>query len=565
MLYRTWEVPLVFDNSPQQPSVHFVSTVPSDSTIGYAKNDQGAVQLTDSVGASESKSLIGNLAQTDEVGIFDPGYFSAGKYPVDYTYIIHPPVEYDTVATHHNLKLAGETHIQYLTIRITIPANNIEQVYAYPPSLTTQKSGTRYIITGSAAANEIVAVEMVGNAQGFSQIKGFRTEGKDIPSQASSASFWYNVPYFLSILLSQVAKVAVILVPLLFIVIYNRYGREKEFTVPAYLSTLPSTALKPWQVNLLLKGGALDFDEDGYYATLLDLHRRKIISITEKGEGKGIEIRVLSTATTDPYELRVLGFVGLVSENGVLDTDSIAALAKSARTVGSSEEKALQYQRSLTDVTSRVDTSLSNQYIVDGREHIIPFGFVAIVLFAISLILAMVMPMQSYILFPAEVLWIIVVIQAAIAFAEPSTLFGHWKDARYKEKLVWDAFTHFLSDMAVIQKYAPAALSMWGEWLVYGTALGVGDKVERAMKTLKISIPETGVPLGVMDMNAAFIPLMHFTPPDHGGSGGGGFGGGGAGGRQVFPFFWRTGIEIYRTIKQGSDGGHIRYKPAQTI
>jgi uncharacterized membrane protein len=314
--------------------------------------------------------------------------------------------------------------------------------------------------------------------------------------------------------------------------IYNRYGREKEFTVPAYLSTLPTTALKPWQVNLLFKGDALDFDEDGYYATLLDLHRRKIISIIEKGEGKGkgIEIRVLSTATTDPYEQRVLGFIGLVSENGVLDTDLIAELAKRARTVSSAEEKALKYQRSLTDVTSRVDTSISNQYIVDGREHIVPFGFIAMVLFAITLILAFVMPMQSYILFPAVVLWIIVVIQIAIAFAAPSTLFGHWKDDRYKEKLEWDAFSHFLSDMAMIQKYSPADLTMWGEWLVYGTALGVGDKVERAMKTLRISIPESGVPLGVMGMNAAFVPLMHFSPPSHGSSGGGGFGGGGFGG-----------------------------------
>ena len=134
---------------------------------------------------------------------------------------------------------------------------------------------------------------------------------------------------------------------------------------------------------------------------------------------------------------------------------------------------------------------------------------------------------QPHILFPAVVLWAAVVIQTAIAYAAPSTLFGKWKDDHYKEKLEWDAFTHFLSDMAMIQKYAPADLSMWSEWLVYGTALGVGDKLERAMKTLKISIPEAGVPLGVMGMNAAFIPLMHFIPQSYGSSGGGGFGAGG--------------------------------------
>ena len=350
MLYRVWQAPLVFDSSPTQPSVRFVSMVPPAGTIGYAKDDSGTVRVTGGDGATGSKSSIKNLAQSDEVGVFNPNYYSAGKYSVDYTYTLYPPIEYDAVSTHLNLKLTGNNHIPYRAIRITLPAKNIEQVYAYPPSLTTEKSGDYYLITGSAAANEIIAVEIVGNAQGFSQINGFRTEVKDIQSRASSASFWYNVPYLLSDLLSWIAKVAVILVPLLFILIYYRYGREKEFTVPAYLSTCPSTALKPWQVNLLFKGDALDFDEDGYYATLLDLHRRKIISITEKGEGKGIEIRVLSTATTDPYELRVLGFIGLVSENGVMDTDSIAELAKSARTISSAEEKALQYQRSLTEM-----------------------------------------------------------------------------------------------------------------------------------------------------------------------------------------------------------------------
>ena len=511
MLYRIWQAPIIFDGSPTQPSVRFVSMIPLEGTIGYAKDDAGKVRFTGGAGAGNSKSSIENLAQSDEVGIFNPNYYTAGKYSVDYTYTLHPPIEYDGVATHLNLKLTGDNHIPYHAIRITVPAKNIVQVYAYPPSLTTQKSGDHYIITGSAAANEIIAVEMVGNAQGFSQINGFRTEVKDIQSRASSASFWYNIPYLLSDLLSWIAKVAVILVPLLLILIYYRYGREKEFTVPAYLSTLPSTALKPWQVNLLFKGDALDFDEDGYYATLLDLHRRKIISITEKVEGKGIEIRVLSAATTDPYELRVLGFVGLVSENGVLDTDSIAELAKSARTISSAEEKALQFQRSLTDVTSRVDTSLSNQYIVDGRDHLVPLLLVTIFLFAITVIFALVAPMQSYILFPAVTLWAIVLVQVVAAIIAPSTLFGHWKGDRYKEKLEWDAFTHFLSDMAMIQKYSPADLSMWGEWLVYGTALGVGDKVERAMKTLRINIPETGVPLGVMGMNAAFVPLMHLS------------------------------------------------------
>ena len=90
--------------------------------------------------------------------------------------------------------------------------------------------------------------------------------------------------------------------PVLLLFIYYHYGREKKFTVTTYLITVPNPALKPWQVNLLFKGDALDFDQDGYYATLLDLHRRKLISITPSAGGNGPEIRILSTETTDPYE-----------------------------------------------------------------------------------------------------------------------------------------------------------------------------------------------------------------------------------------------------------------------
>jgi len=192
--------------------------------------------------------------------------------------------------------------------------------------MSVVKSGDTYLIMGSAAENENVAVEILAGPQGLSQLPGYRTEVVDLAGKTSSGSFWYNASYTLSYLLNYLSKAAVILVPILFLVIYYRYGREKEFTVPEFMSTIPNPSLKPWHVNLLFKGDAGDFDEDGYYATLLDLHRRKIISIQEKGEGKGIEIRVLSGATTDPYELRVLGFLALVSENGVFDTDQITSL-----------------------------------------------------------------------------------------------------------------------------------------------------------------------------------------------------------------------------------------------
>ena len=248
-LTRYWDVPLMVNESTI-PHVQFISLQNPQNTIGYLKDYRGIIDLPQMVSDPSAISVISTHAKLNEIGIYKPTYYDVGTYSVIYAYIIHPVVNYDQYQTTLNLALTGDNHIPYRAIRITVPAKNIELVYAYPPSLTTQKSGARYIITGSAAANEIIAVEMVGNTQGFSQINGFRTEVKDIQSRAFWGNFWYNVPYQLSDLLSWIAKAAVILVPLLFILIYYRYGREKEFTVPAYFSTLPSTALKPWQVNL---------------------------------------------------------------------------------------------------------------------------------------------------------------------------------------------------------------------------------------------------------------------------------------------------------------------------
>lgn len=58
-----------------------------------------------------------------------------------------------------------------------------------------------------------------------------------------------------------------------------------------------------------------------------------------------------------------------------------------------------------------------------------------------------------------------------------------------------------------------------GGVVVIGTAIGVVDRVERAMKSLNISIPDSGVPQGVVGINHAFLSLMYFTPPSQWGSG----------------------------------------------
>lgn len=126
----------------------------------------------------------------------------------------------------------------------------------------------------------------------------------------------------------------------------------------------------------------------------------------------------------------------------------------------------------------------------------------------------------------------------------PKAFFGRWKADYYKEKLEWDAFKSFLSNFAIIQKYAPEDIAIWKEWLVYGTALGVGHNVVKAMDKLKIpAIPEVYAVLQMpshiehIHMRSAErvitkseLAAMSRSSGDRGSRGGGFGGGGGHGG-----------------------------------
>jgi uncharacterized membrane protein len=427
-------------------------------------------------------------------------------------------------------------------MEIRIPARYASEIFPHPPGLAVTREGEWVVISGKVAADEILGIETLfkaGEAQG---IPGFPTFVQDVRQKTEAANPFYNgLPLICAWVLYGAGLLMVFITPLLLILFHRRYGREKEFTIPEFLSFCPNPTMKPWAVNLLFKGDAVEFDQDGYYATLLDLHRRKVITINEKPDQKGITITVNQRQSEEPYEQRVLDFLQNVEENGIVDSDTLQQMAVQARSDRAMERKILSYQQQLSGVTKKSDPRLISQYIVDGRDHLFPLLFIGIAFCAISVMALILFPVLAALLGPSIVLWAGTIVQSGVALGFPSTLFGHWKDDRYREKLEWDAFARFLSDLALIKQYSPQDISMWGEWLVYGTALGVGGKVEKAMETLHISLPEAGVPLA-MGLRTAFVPVLAFSAPSQGGGsggfggggsfgGGGGFGGGGVGGR----------------------------------
>jgi len=461
MLFRTWEVP-VSGASFSQPSVEVIGMQVPPGTIGYYRDSLGQITIY-GMTTDEVRSTIRSLVQNNEIGFYNPNYFPAGTYEAVYSFRLHPPIEYDSRWSHVNLRLADE-HVPYRSVRITIPSDGLEWVYPYPPFLASGSAGGTMTISGSAGANEVLGVEMVAARDYTQRWTGFPGSVADVQGMAESAFFWYSLPYYAGALLLAIAGILVLLMPAILYLLYNRYGREKAFTVPEYLSFVPDRTLPPWVVNLVFKDEALTFDENGFYATILDLGRKKSLEITPKGgePGAGVTIRVLRESSEDAYEQRVINFLRHLADGGVVDTEALRDLTDRAKRDSSTGLRVMKIQATYRGITTEADPTVASLFVVDGRPHLVPFLLGSAILAGISILILILGSQAATLLLPAAALGSVAVIQVAIAWAFPSTLFGQWKGDYYQEKLQWDAFRAFLSDLARIKEYAPQDIAMWG-------------------------------------------------------------------------------------------------------
>ncbi len=452
MLFRTFDVPLVF-NATTSPHIEMVGVTPPDSITGYARDASGTVRLYGPVSDPGTASFVAAQAELNEVGLVDTGYFSSGTYDARYSFVVRPPVEYDASFVHVNLKLAREgKHVPYSFIRITLPADGVSEVFAYPPTLRQTREGDQIVITGSAGESENVAIELLLNRSALDTVAGFPSPVADVEGQARSAYFWESVPYTLSTILYWAGIAFVLLVPVALLLLYRRYGREKAFTVPEYLSTIPDPSKPPYVVNLLFKGDAGTSDADGFYATVLDLHRRGLIRVEEVAGGEDVRIQLHSARSNNPYEQRVLDFLGAIATDNVVDTATLALRNEEAKRNTALQSEMIRNLGSYRAIASHSDPTVTTAYIVSGREHIAPLILIGAALAIVSLLLVFIYPSLSGRFVGPILLFVVGIAQSGIAITFPSTLFGHWKGEGYRERLEWEAFAHFLSDLAMLRK-----------------------------------------------------------------------------------------------------------------
>ncbi len=522
MLYRVWDAPLTFKKE-NFPCIVLRGVGNSARDIIYVKDYYGHVHVSNPI----ALDLVERLAERNELGIVCSQYLKSGKffnigdYSLNALYEIYPPIQTDGRFDHVNLKLASK-HAPYPSVKIFIydPNDSVLKVYPHMDDFRLERVKDGWLIEGRSAG--LVEVELIlkhGAIEGFYQNV----------SNVLDLTEMTNSPYYIKENVSKVLEIsytALILgFPLIVLLVYKRYGREKSFVVPEYLSYVPNPNRKPWMVNVVFTGDAMRGDKNAFFATLLDLYRRGAIDI-EPYEVKGLvrgrrelRIRIQDRGKfdlKDVYEYRVLRFIERYSENDVLDTKRLREIARNRK-------MADMLSIDLRDLLNWRDARFTRQFVeTKGKKIFYSLTFAFLILtflnFAVRGDLA--------------ILTLTLLSQSACCSLSPSQLLGRWKEDYYKEKLEWDSFRRFLSNLAMIKKYAPEDVKVWKEWLVYGTALGVGDKVVEAMKSLNVEIPETRFYSHYPVFVTTYRTSIRASSSSGGGFGaGGGFGGGGAGGR----------------------------------
>jgi uncharacterized membrane protein len=530
-LFRFWETKLLLGDNPYT-HVRLIDIEAPSGTIRYIKEHTGTTTLLDEA-SPNIKSNISNLAYRSEAGAYNPIGYEPGEYTVKYTFKFVPPLEYDDDYVHLNLKLASE-HLPYKNVRVAFEdPGYILNSYPHPPTLRRSTDKNMIVFTGSSGEDDLLEFEFLMTKEALGTLDGIERQVDDVKALTVDANRRYSIEYLGATGLLWVARLAGLVVPIWLYRLWRNEGMEQDFVVPRTLSFIPNKGRTPRIVNLVFKKGVSDYDEDAFYATMLNLHIRDKISVTP--DEKGARVEILNDKGLDLYENKVIEFIRSISPDGVITARDMVRLAETGKSTESGGMKLYNIQAKYSELTSGTDDDIANEFTVSGRGKlakpvVLIFGYIIAMfgIFTFSML-------AEWVFLGAAGYAIVPLLQIIIAAIFPSTLFGYWKDDNLREKLQWDAFQRHLSDFSQLDKYGPEDISMWGQWLVYGTALGVGDKVAEAMEMLEIDYAPMRM---VHTYPYWFRPITtartyqstRSSGGSGGGGGGGGFGGGGGSG-----------------------------------
>ena len=356
---------------------------------------------------------------------------------------------------------------------------------------------------------------------------------KNLNDSVNGRNFW-NTTYVILGLLS-------LLSPIIAILTYLIFGREpKVMYEEIYERELP-TDDPPEVVNALYSSGNVGTPNmDGFEAAILNLIDKKVLSIetvTDKDtETKDLIINFSeNTSGLKSNEKQVYDILHRFSNN---DRLNLSSLNSKLSTESNAKWFMGRYKDWQENVCDSLEFRTDEEFDYTGTTIIAVLGVGGLLCGVLLAILGFWTELKSGIYAIAGGIFLIIF--SLLIMKLDDDKFGKWTPEGRVRYLKWKNFKKFLNDYSLIKEHPPESIVIWKKYLIYGTALGVADKVYDAMKLQEQEIYGYDEDIfmyhrygGSYMMHSAIMSgqsTMSSSSSDSGGFGGLGGGSGGGGG-----------------------------------
>lgn len=270
------------------------------------------------------------------------------------------------------------------------------------------------------------------------------------------------------------------------IIIYLRHGREPKVDYDGIYERELPTNDSPAFVNALVdsKNDIGTPNMKGFEATILSLIDRKVLDLYSR-ENSETDTRDLflkfdydSKEQLTDSETIVFDCLENFADDGILNLSTLNNLLEN-------EDNAIWFAGQIQNwqgyVMIESDESGIGAYFDDsGSMSMVGLGLLGIVVGIAIAAIGFLFGETHF--FSLLISGIALVVFSVILLFIPESVFGHWTEKGRLFYLKWSNFRKFLNDNSLIKEHPPESIAIWKKYLIYGTALGVADKVYDAMK-----------------------------------------------------------------------------------
>jgi len=337
------------------------------------------------------------------------------------------------------------------------------------------------------------------------------------------------------------------------VLIYFKYGRQPKISYQGVYERELPTNDSPAIVNALYRGNVGSVNMDAFKASVLSLVSKKYILMENfenvdkgsKDENSGNPtisfINDSDFADLSPSEEAAFNTLKMFADNNAkLDLE---LFKKDMKNEMSAKRFRDYYNSWVKKVENEAEKGIEKFFDSTGSDYGNLLALGGLVLSGILIILWFFnwLPfsyVSSFIfLFPAVIALIFV---SVVTIVIPNHILGRWTLEGKENEKKWSNFRKYLLDFSLIKEHPPSSVEIWGQYLVYGTTLGLAKTVQKSMEKL---IPKET--LNSMDsyyfytyagsyylFSSFDTGISTATSADSGGGSGGsgGFGGGSGGG-----------------------------------